>query len=160
MLNYTFIIFSYYPNEPGISAWPEIPHLMMTLLAILMGTTLILSTTPNCPLPEDTHSFVFALSYAIIGFQFAGHVTNSKLRDYMHLLLACIALAISIFSLLEIYYRRSVIVALLRPMSSVLAGTWFVQIAFRVFSPGHKPLLTFVNDEDGIGYITVVFCWH
>lgn len=156
----TFAYSGWFCYKYGIDFWPAISHVIMMSSVVLTGITLVLSTIPSCPLPKDTHNFAIALSAGIVAFLMAGHGSASRIRDHMHLLLACIVFAMAILSLVDIYCRGSVVMSLLRPMVSLLLGTWLIQLAFVLFHPGYQPLFSFDDDVDGLGYITLVFVWH
>jgi hypothetical protein len=115
----------------------------------------------RAPLPKDAQYLIGALAFIVEAILFMFHLHGRTQFDVIiHTLLLYVVYGNIIATVMEMRYRNSVTVSLVRTYLLLLQGTWFWQAGFLLYNPlpGAEPW----HDEDHneIMVVTMMFAWH
>ncbi|XP_045106344.1 transmembrane protein 45B-like [Portunus trituberculatus] len=133
-------------------------HMTMYFFFGLNGVMDIL-THYRLPLPHASDYVSGALAFCMEGVLFLYHLHGrTPMNVQLHMFLVYVVAGNIVAILLEMYYRGSVMPALLRCYFTLLQGTWFIQAGYILYPPvgSHWD----ENDHGQIMIVTLIFCWH
>lgn len=113
----------------------------------------------RAPVPPALDYVSGALAFCMEGVLFLYHLHGRTPMDIqLHMLLVYVVAGNIISVILEMYYRRSVMPALMRCYFTMLQGTWFIQAGFILYPPVGSTWDE--NDHGQMMIVTNIFCWH
>jgi hypothetical protein len=119
----------------------NIQHATMYFFFCLVGLqALILDHCPALPQRRQLEYMSVALALAIEALLFKFHLDGrTKVDIVMHTLILYVLYSGVIVTLIEMQYKSSVLLSLGRSYFMMLQGTWFMQLAFSLYSPWSDP---------------------
>ncbi|NXY45107.1 TM45B protein, partial [Ceuthmochares aereus] len=134
-------------------------HATMYLFYGISGLVDIVAHGTNA-LPVAMDRMVLSLAVFIEGFLFCYHLHGRAMLDvHVHqlLLFAIFGAAVCIF--LEVFFRGSIVLEMLRTSLCILQGSWFWQIGFVLYPPNGSPEWNQMDDTN-VMFLTMCYCWH
>lgn len=133
-------------------------HMTMYFFFCLNGVVDILMHY-RAPLPPASDYVSAALAFCMEGVLFLYHLHGRTPMDIqLHMLLVYVVAGNIVAVLLEMYFRKSVMPALLRCYFTLLQGTWFIQAGYILYPPVGEHWNE--NDHGQMMIVTMIFCWH
>ncbi|NXT40318.1 TM45B protein, partial [Pelecanoides urinatrix] len=134
-------------------------HATMYLFYGISGLVDIVAHGTNA-LPVAMDRMMLSLAVFIEGFLFCYHLHGRAMLDvHVHqlLLFAIFGAAVCIF--LEVFFRGSIVLEMLRTSLCILQGSWFWQIGFVLYPPNGSPEWN-QTDHTNMMFLTMCYCWH
>ncbi len=141
----------------------DIQHITIFLFFLLFGLVSLITPTLRKSIPEmeDVCYLVMAMAFFVEGIIFKFHLFGRNDLDVIaHTLLYNVVFLTVLIIILEINYKNSVLLTLLRAYLTLLHGTWFWQLAFILYNPlqGVTPLDS--DKHENLMLIVCMFTWH
>jgi hypothetical protein len=115
----------------------------------------------RAPLPKDAQYLIGALAFIVEALLFMFHLHGRTQFDIViHTLLLYVVYGNIIVTLVEMRYRNSVTVSLVRTYLLLLQGTWFWQAGFLLYNPLPGAEQWHAEDHNEIMVVTMMFAWH
>ncbi|NWR52529.1 TM45B protein, partial [Regulus satrapa] len=134
-------------------------HATMYLFYGISGLVDVVAHGTNA-LPAAMDRMMLSLAVFIEGFLFCYHLHGRAMLDvHVHqlLLFAIFGAAACIF--LEVFFRGSIVLEMLRTSLCILQGSWFWQIGFVLYPPNGSPEWN-QTDHTNMMFLTMCYCWH
>lgn len=114
----------------------------------------------GAPLPKSTDYVFNLLCFAVEGLLFMFHLHGRSMLDKaIHHILVYVIWCCVLSTLIEIRFRRNIIVSLSRCFFVMLQGTWFIQVGSILYPPFKGKKWNGDSHED-IMIATIIFAWH
>ncbi|KAK4292515.1 hypothetical protein Pmani_034725 [Petrolisthes manimaculis] len=134
-------------------------HIVMYFFFCLNGVMDVLSHY-GAPQPPHMDYVTACLAFAIEAVIFSHHLHGLTSMDIqMHKMLLYLAWGCVVALMAEVYFRRSIVPALIRIYLVLLQGTWFFQIGFILYPPWGMEEWD-QEDHSQMMVVTITFCWH
>ncbi|XP_077992800.1 transmembrane protein 45B-like [Glandiceps talaboti] len=139
----------------------EWQHCTMYTFFGIYGAAVVLARTLVTGL-EPYEMFFGALAFFVEGMLFYFHVQgrNTHLDVVTHMMLVIAASGCSFFSLLEVWMPKDKLVPFLRSGSTILQGTWLLQIASMLSKQWVDKCAPWEDTHANVMFVTMAFCWH
>ena len=114
-----------------------------------------------CPVPRGLNQLTLGIAYGVELLLLVFHLHGkSHLNVHVHVMLI-IACSMSLVGVgLEAGWPHSATAALVRPIFTLVMGTWFIHIGFILFNPFPNATPWPEHDHRSMMIITAYFAWH
>ncbi|XP_042722797.1 transmembrane protein 45A isoform X2 [Lagopus leucura] len=148
----------YLGSRAGFQRLEFVEGIIKAVFALIGLVDIVAHGTNALPVAMDR--MMLSLAVFIEGFLFCYHLHGRAMLDiHVHqlLLYAIFGGAICIF--LEVFFRGSIVLEMLRTSLCILQGSWFWQIGFVLYPPNGSPEWNQM-DHTNMMFLTMCYCWH
>ncbi|XP_009673422.1 transmembrane protein 45A isoform X2 [Struthio camelus] len=148
----------YLGSRAGFQRLEFVEGIIKAVFALIGLVDIVAHGTNALPVAMDR--MMLSLAVFIEGFLFCYHLHGRAMLDiHVHqlLLFAIFGAAVCIF--LEVFFRGSIVLEMLRTSLCILQGSWFWQIGFVLYPPNGSPEWNQM-DHTNMMFLTMCYCWH
>ncbi|XP_010213241.1 PREDICTED: transmembrane protein 45A isoform X2 [Tinamus guttatus] len=148
----------YLGSRAGFQRLEFVEGIIKAVFALIGLVDIVAHGTNALPVAMDR--MMLSLAVFIEGFLFCYHLHGRAMLDvHVHqlLLIAIFGAAVCIF--LEVFFRGSIVLEMLRTSLCILQGSWFWQIGFVLYPPNGSPEWNQM-DHTNMMFLTMCYCWH